>query len=437
MCILDEGLFMNPNIILTVVLPIFQQEGSCVVVLSTPAGEDAPCTKLFNTKNPKTGKTIFLIVRIGKGCDACRAKKILCMHVESATGEGLSRKKREILQSFYAGDEERAMQEFQGDTAASGFHVFPASSLLELVAKDAAPIMPPIDLILVSIDPAGGGKCEWGLCACYYDTVSKIQVVVQLDANRIDDPSPAYIRQWIYASLSHIRIIDPSFASVPIIIACESAPATISDQIAEHINTLMAEGLLQNIHMMRQIPNNRPGVPKTPQNTQDMARYSSLLIGNGQVFLSEKYCTSVLGKTREMARLEWITQLNNFKKRKIPNKAGGFHIELNGKGGGKNDDLGVAYVMNFYWYLEFMNSTNTDYLAIKRQSSNWRDGHVKIDPTKFLARSSATKKRGLVDIPVLPAPSSSSSLSGPILSVDHADRDMGQQKRVCCASLLI
>ena len=48
-------------------------------------------------------------------------------------------------------------------------------------------------MILASVDPAGGGENEWGFCACNYDVIHNLQVIIQTDAVVIPFPSPSKI----------------------------------------------------------------------------------------------------------------------------------------------------------------------------------------------------------------------------------------------------
>lgn len=373
---------MDHMIIRTVCLPVFQQKNACIVGLSTPSGQDTSCTKFFNTKDKETGRTIFLIVRIGKPCDKCRAKRVLCIHNEHATGEGLSRKKRSVLQNFFEGDEQSAMQEFQGEAADNGSPIFLPVYVERLLKRPGYPTPPLVDMIMVSIDPAKGGSCEWGLTACYYDTIECVQVILQLDNQVLKDISSASKQKWLETAIQNIRLIDQRFTSIPILIACE-ADSDIGDQLAEQLQHLIVKGVLYNTHMMREYGNDRPGVLKDKFVTQDMSRYTQMLLENGQVFFSEQYTTSVLGRTREDARRDFFKQMPNWRKRKIVTQTGSFTIRIDGKVGGQNDDLMVSYVMNFYWYLQFMASTKTCYDPIKAQSAHWRHRHVTIEHFRY------------------------------------------------------
>ena len=259
--------------------------------------------------------------------------------------------------------------------------IFSDEQLLELFTFKPEPVPDLVDMIVVGIDPAGGGKCEWGLCAAYFDTVKKLQVIVQLDAQRLDNPTPSVIRHWLKESIDSIRRLHRSFAEIPIVIACESAPQLIGEQLVEHIQMLNNEGIFHNTHLMHELSGSqRPGVPKNEQTTQDMCRYTQMLLKNKQIRFSAALGTSVLEKTPTESKLEYFKQVKNFKKRiDHYRKDGTAHYVISGKSAGMNDDLAVAALMIVYWYFIFMTSTKQEYEIIKHQSSNWRYTHLTIN----------------------------------------------------------
>jgi hypothetical protein len=378
--VLDEGLYVDTNIIKTIVLPVAQQSNSIIIALSTPQGPDAPSTRLFNTRRKGSTKTIFLIVRIGKPCDECRIKRTLCLHKENATADGLSKKKRELFMPFFEDDPETFMREFQSETCDDARSMFSNEDLLNLFTMPLEPVPNLIDLIIVGIDPAGGGKCEWGLCASYFDVLKQIEVIIQLDAQRIQNATPSVVMHWLQVSIESIRRRHRSFLNVPIVIACESAPARIGEELAEDIQMLNNAGKIPNTYLMYELgTTERPGVPKTEQTTQDMCRYANLLLKNKQIRFSKVFGTSVLGKTGDDAKKDFFLQHVNFKKRiDHYRKDGTAHFVINGKVG-SNDDLAVAALMTIYWYFVLMGSTKPMYEEIRERSDNWRHGQLTID----------------------------------------------------------
>ena len=384
--ILDEANFIKLRTIKEAIFPVAQQDYTIFIGLTTPQGQDNEVTRLFNTKD-KEGNVIITAIRIGKPCDACREKQILCTHVENATAEGLSRKKRQLFQCFYEGEMHIAMREFTGETSDDSRILFEQKWLLSLLRRHVYPTRAPLDFLMVSIDPAQGGTCEWGFCACYYDSTRNTQVIVQLDAERIQPATPSNVTHWLFTSLNSLRSRHPAFSRIPIVIACESAPKAMCETIAEYVQQMNNAGNFQNVHLMTETPENRPGVLKTETNTQDMVRYTRQLLENNQVFFADTFGTSLLGQSEEDAKKHLLSQLTNFKIRfEETNRPDGVRkARMDGKTGGRNDDLAVAYIMNVYWYFMFMMSTKAEYVEIRKQSRHWRSRHVAIEAKSFLA----------------------------------------------------
>lgn len=321
-----------------------------------------------------------MTIRIGKPCDDCILKRVLCTHVSIAADSGLSDKKRELFACFYEDDMETYMREYQSETCDDSRVLFHPDWLLKLASSEPEPIPELMDMLLVSIDPAGGGKCEWGLCATYYDTVKRTQVIVMLDGERVDDPYPHIIQSWFYNAIVKLRSLHQKFQDIPIIIACESAPHNTGETLAESIQRLINSGKLQKVYMMHETSTGRPGVPKTNYNTVDMTTYSSLLFSQSKVRFSKVFDTSVVGKDALDMKVLFYSQAGRFKRRPISKKDGIVKYRIDGKaGGGQMDDVFAAYNMNFYWYLVFMSSTNTLYKQIRDLSSHWRGSHVTLD----------------------------------------------------------
>ena len=270
---------------------------------------------------------------------------------------------------FYADVMHIAMREYQGTPGESGSRLFNKKHLTSMVARAAHPISVAASFILLSIDPAQGGSCAWGLCACYYDVVSNLQVILHLDAVRLDDVTPEGIKNQIYLTILSLRNRNSRIATIPILIACEAAPKVISTQIAWFITMLEEEELISDVYTMREIGSSGDaGVPKTNANTQQMVAYTQLLLDHEQVAFSVHFGTltdfpnsSVDARTAIKHLL--ISQLNNFQKREIFAERTDVtpRYRIDGKSGNQDDDLAVAYVMNVHWYLTAIMSVGQKY----------------------------------------------------------------------------
>lgn len=343
--------------------------------------------------------TIFTSVRIGKPCDDCEAKKILCIHEETATPAGLSRSKRNDFIQFYKNDEKMFRQEFVGETGDDSRTIFFEDWLDKLAQRKEYPVRSLIDMMLVSIDPANGGDCEWGLCACYYDTVDNVQVIVLSDAQHINPVTPSNVNAAMMYTFQRLRGLHPAFKDIPIVVACESAPKVIGEMLAEQIQFAINEGKINNVYMMTDAKGDRPGVPKDNMNTQDMIRYSQLLLQNDQVYFSEVFNTSVAGVTAEDAMKDLFVQAANVKRTRIESKNPNAipKYKIDGKAGGRNDDRIVAWFMNYYHYFMFMQNPKKDYEDIRNLSRHWR-GDVFVS-LKGLEQGTLRQKRPLCDDP--------------------------------------
>lgn len=378
--IVDEGNFIKADVYRQSILPVAQGKNIVLIILSTPLGQDNETTRLFNTKDDD-GKPIIRAVRIGRSCEECRIARTLCTHVENATGEGLSRRKRKAFMNFYAEQMHVAMREYTGETSDDSVEIYKKEWIQRLLRRKPFETPALVDMLFVSIDPAQGGSCEWGFCACYYDVLTNLQVIVQLDGPQIDDVTPNLLMEWLRESINHLRRRSASFASIPIVIACEGAPIVISRQLQYYVALLIEERSIFNVHIMREMPGEAPGVPKTAVNTRHMVEFSAHLLQNDQVVFSDVFGSALSGVSHEIAlreKTKFLQQLVNVKIRMTPSQRqdGLPKARIDGKSGGMNDDVAVAWIMNYYWYLQFMKSMRTDYQQIKSQSFTKHRGYV-------------------------------------------------------------
>jgi hypothetical protein len=307
----------------------------------------------------------------------------MCPHEESVVSEGISSDKQRKFQNFYRHNSDLYAQEYGGMVSNSTRYCFSPEYLKLLNQRKHYPVKGPVDMIMVTIDPAGGGRNEWAFCACYYDTTINMQIIIQTDGLCIKNPAPSEISDWLRRSVEHVRRLHPAFVTPPILIACENAPLTVSNALAEFVGYLTESRIIQNVHMMYEVGADKgPGVPKNARNTEDMVRYANMLITNEQVCFSEVYSSCAPEKSPHDAKFEFINQLANFKPGLIRVTPDGTHVyKLHGKHGGKNDDMGVAYIMQYYWYILAMTTENSRYAFIRNYVHPRALNHVRIMPT--------------------------------------------------------
>lgn len=331
-------------------------------------------------------------MRIGQSCDECKQKEILCVHEESASPDGLSHTKRELFQEFYKHDMALYRQEFLAEVADSGGILFQGQWMLNLILSPPHKVKTPIDMLFVTMDPAQGGKCGWGFCACYYDVFDNKQVIVMLDEKQVIPATPGNIIEWLQGNIMFLRALHPAFRDIPIVIACEAAPNAISEQIADYCQTLSKSGTLRNTYVMYEQKNERPGVPKTNANTQMMVKYFQFLLEFDQVRFSEVFNTNMEGKTSHDLKQLFCKEANNFRIKVQDNnrKDGRLTVRMDGKSGNDEDDMMVAVIMQYYWYYIFMNSKNYEYIHSFFESS--QNGHVYLEGMSNRSKNNVSKR---------------------------------------------
>jgi len=358
---------MKEETILEAILPVAQQNDTCMLGTTTPSGTDHIVSTMISARDKK-GNPVIATVRIGKPCEECRQLKKLCTHAENTVAEGTSRKKRARYAALYEGREHIKMREYQGEIGDVSRSIFQPRWVHLLKERKLVDVPPVIDMLFLTSDPAQGGACEWATIGTYYDRNLGAMVICLLDAIRLDRASPANIHDQMLESVKTLRAAHPKFKNVPIVYCVESAPKMFAEMIDQYAEEISAQEPI-NLTCMREGPNGDTGVPKDNVNTRMMADMSAVFMENEAVYFS-KYCvTSVVGSTVEKEKFKLCSQMDKIA-RKVDEKTG--KIRIDGKDGGANDDYGVAFMMQPYWYQWFWKSTKPHYETVKQFSAGWR-----------------------------------------------------------------
>lgn len=360
---------MHEETIFKAVLPVAQQETTALIATTTPSGADHISSELIHIKDDE-GYPVIKTVRLGKPCDECLEKQILCTHAENTVGEGLSRKKRSRYFNLYKGREHVANAELQGEVGGMSSKLFQAPHLHRWRTAETPSVPSDIDVLFLTSDPAQGGKCEWATIGAYFDTAENKMVVCLIDSFRIHPPTIENIEYHLVESILALRRAHVSFAHVPIVYCVESAPKMFAWNISSVAQKISAQTSL-DITCMCEV-NGEPGVPKNNTNTQIMTDISSYMLENDGIRFSEFCTTSTPNATVEQQKEKLLGQLGKFE-RKIIDEKDPSRVRIDGKtSGGTNDDLAVAFVMQGYWYQHFWVSKNNAYRTVKEYSEAWR-----------------------------------------------------------------
>jgi hypothetical protein len=363
----DEIFFMNEETILQGILPVAQQQRTCLIGTTTPAGTDHIVSAMISARD-KYGNPVIRTVRIGAPCEECRRMQVLCTHAENTVAEGTSRKKRDRYKALYAERKHIMMREYQGEIGDASRKIFQASWIHRLTLHRPVPVPENVDMLFLTSDPAQGGDCEWSTVGAYYDRISGCMVICLLDSFTLKPATPHNMRLKLEGSVSALRCAHPAFRSAPIVYCVESAPKMFAEAVAEYADEI-ARTQNANIVCMNESSDGRPGVPKTAQNTMIMSEVSQRFMENNAIRFSASCTTSVEGSSVADERKKLLGQLQRYA-RKIDEKTG--KVRIDGKDGGANDDYAVAFVMQGYWYKWFWDSTNERYASVKQYSSKFR-----------------------------------------------------------------
>jgi len=360
---------MNEETIFKAVLPVAQQECTALIATTTPSGNDHISSEIIQIKDDD-GYPVIKTIRLGKPCDECLAKQILCTHAENTVGEGLSRKKRSRFFNLYKGREHVANAELQGEVGGMSSKLFQPAHLQRWKISEKKKVPLNIDVLFLTSDPAQGGKCEWSTVGAYFDTVEDKMVVCLIDSFRIHPPTIENMEYHMARTIRTLRRAHSSFANVPIVYCVESAPKMFAWNISSVAQKISIQQNL-DVTCMCEV-NDDPGVSKTNLNTQIMVDITSYMLENDAMRFSDHCVTSVPDTTVEQQKDKLLNQLSKFE-RKIIDEKDPSKVRIDGKSSGNsNDDLGVALIMQGYWYQHFWTSNKNLYKGVKDYSKTWR-----------------------------------------------------------------
>jgi len=361
---------MNEETIFKAVLPVAQQETTALIATTTPSGSDHISSEIIHIKDDE-GYPVIKTVRLGKPCDECLAKQILCTHAENTVGEGLSRKKRSRFFNLYKGREHIANAELQGEVGGMSSKLFQPMHLQRCRISVPQEVPTDIDVLFLTSDPAQGGQCEWATIGAYFDRTQDKMVICLIDSFRIHPPTIENMEYHLTRSITTLRRAHKSFANVPIVYCVESAPKMFAWNISSIAQKISRQSDL-DVTCMCEVNGNEPGVPKNNFNTQIMVDISSYMLENDGIRFSSHCTTSVTNATVEQQKDKLIGQLGKFE-RKIIDEKDPSKVRIDGKtSGGTNDDLAVAFIMQGYWYQHFWTSNSELYRGVKDYSRTWR-----------------------------------------------------------------
>ena len=353
----DELAFMNPEVVLQTIMPVAQQTKTCLIGTTTPQGSDNIVSFIIEAKD-ENDEPIIRCVRLGKPCPECLKAKRLCLHAENATAEGVSRRKRKRYASFYKHIPEVMLREYHGEIADSSSRAFKQRYIDLLRKRKKYPVYRKPELIVITIDPSGGGRSDFAIVGSYFDGGN--MVIILLDAVVLSEATNEEIRSRFMSCVCAIRHHE-KFISVPMVMVIENAPQLLGSMLTQYCVGM------PDVITMAEYGNRQYGVPKTNDNTRAMQWMMEELLATNRIYYSVELMTCT-GSSPEAMTKQLETQLDNFRWRKKErvSEFGRASWRLDGKIGGSNDDLAVAVLMAPYWHRTFYISDNPSYEPVKQ-----------------------------------------------------------------------
>jgi hypothetical protein len=228
------------------------------------------------------------------------------------------------------------------------------------------PVSDSIDMIVITIDPSGSGSGNWGICACYYDAVNDMQLILQTDTIVLRHVTPSVLSTLILRVINHIRGLDAVFEDPPMLIVCENTPLMVGSVIYECVQQKTASGEVKNVVVMCEFGSDKkPGVPRTRSITRNMITCTSGLMRDGRIRFSEHYASFVVGRSVGEAKAKFFEELATFD--------GAFEgIAEKNYANMYSADEATTFCMQYYWYRVAMTSKDSQYWEIHNYSHAWR-----------------------------------------------------------------
>ena len=178
MIVVDELAYVSPEFLLETVFPVLEVKDCALLGISTPLDEFNFFSKLLVLKDVNND-SFFHVVRIGAVCDDCKKlsmdKWFSCNHKIHELPKWKSGPKHIRMKRVYemTGHESMALRENAGEVASDYTPAFSRDKVSALFSEEnlmAKPfrLVTPPDLIVMSVDPAGGGRSGTAIVSMFY-----------------------------------------------------------------------------------------------------------------------------------------------------------------------------------------------------------------------------------------------------------------------------
>lgn len=179
MMIVDEASFVDPALMMETIIPTTTKKRTCVIMISTPKGQDNIYTWLTDLVDTSVDPPVplFNVVRAGKVCQACVAadKAFSCTHMRTSTPAWKSESKIARMKILYADRPDLELMEIKGVSADSERAAFTRAHVDAMFGNVVVRVHN-IKCVYIAVDPSGGGSSEFAAVAFVEDNLSRLSV---------------------------------------------------------------------------------------------------------------------------------------------------------------------------------------------------------------------------------------------------------------------
>ena len=302
-------------------------------------------TTMMDSKDPNTGKPLFKVLKVGLACDACQAAGIAseCTHMESFRPPWKSASKFAMVKQIYSTQKGMMERESLGLNTEDAAVVFPAR-VVNSFLKRTLPVHPESRVLLVAMDPSGGGDSSMSLVTT---CMKNNQIVVVC----VDEAPIKGVAEMESMLMRHIKVLQHHYTTHHLVFAFESNLG----QEASHAAAMLERNRVRNHFVIQE--KNRIGVLTT-------AARKSLYADNLRFYLEQSAIGlrkgGVLTGNPDASEADRVVktmheQLSNYRRvtsEAAPGRVAKWHYS--GKiAGSRQDDLVLTLQLSCYWNVRF------------------------------------------------------------------------------------
>lgn len=177
--IMEEFTRCDPAVWQEVVVPLLGVNGTAIVAISTPLGEDNWYTSLIQKKT-EDGERLFNVVQYSLVCDECRRKGIAteCSHMIDLLPPWKSESRQRLVKFLLSDSSDLYLTEAMGEISSSNSRCFTEDLINQWILR---PVTHPVSVnrsgfVFVAVDPTSGIRSELAIVSLYFDQNQRLVV---------------------------------------------------------------------------------------------------------------------------------------------------------------------------------------------------------------------------------------------------------------------